>query len=368
VNTRRSKAREPLLPLARHDAELGGLDLFSRLDDGSTPGQLADEARVDAVVGRFRTGVLASLRSAGRVHGWHTQIMFAEVVRGLGEAVLLAEEDQGTTWARPSEPARPGDYRVVLPDGRNLSIEVKNHRGLTAPFRTRVADLNALLRYADLTKSEPRLAIYWTRTGMWFLVDPDRFTVRGDRASISMTTAMTENEMAALGDMMLGLPPPLEFRLEFEELPPFTEFDPKGKRQLTAVIRGTSISVGGRAVRSTADRRLAFYLMWNGRWPDTQHDEFEGGRLKSVRFAFEPEQWNRDQGFAIAGFLSELIASSFWLRTSTDGTITSLRAQLDPRSEGLEIPDDLKSSALGLRLLRLQPRAGTPLPSEQANP
>ena len=297
------------------------------------------------------------------MHGWHTQVMFGEVVRGLREAVLLSEEDQGTTWSPPSAPARAGDYRVVLPDGRNLSIEVKNHTGQSRPFRMRAAELDALRRYADLTHSEPRVAIYWTRTGMWLLVDPDRFIVETGKAAISMQTAMAENEMGVLGDVMVGLVPPLEFRINFKEVPPFTEFDEDGRRQATAVIRGMSISGGGRTLHSKADARLAFYLIWNGRWPETQYDDFEKNRMKAVRFVFEPEEWPHTQGFAIAGFLSELIARSFWLRTSTEGMVTSLRVQLDPQSEGLVLPDDVKSSALGLRIFRLQPRGGLPLPT-----
>lgn len=360
MSTGKRRKPEPLTRVARHDAELGGLDLFSRLDDAAAAGELADEARVDAVVARFREGVLTSLRNEGRVYGWHTQLMFAEVVRGLGRAVLLAEEDQGSIWALASDPAQPGDYRVVLPDGRNLSIEVKNHNGLTRPFRMNAADLAAFRRHAALTKSEPRVAIYWTRTGLWFLVDPDRFTVVAGKAKIDMRTAMAENEMADLGDMMVGVVPPLEFRIDFAEVPPFTEFDADGRRLAAATIRGTSIWAGGRRLRRQADRRLAFYLMWNGPWPDTQHDEFKGRRVKAIRFLFEPEEWRREQGFAVVGFLSELIARSFWTRTSTEGSVTRLRAELDPQREGLVIPEDVRPSELGLRLIRLRPRGGEP--------
>lgn len=361
MTIRKTGRQAPLAAVARLDAELGGLDLFSRLDDAAAAGELADEGRVDAVVARFRDGVLTSLRNAGRVHGWHTQLMFAEVVRGLHEAVLLTEEDQGTTWAPASAPARPGDYRVVLPDGRNLSIEVKNHPGLRSPFRMRVADLDALRRHAELTRSEPRLAIYWRRPGLWFLVNPDRMTVEGTKVSISMQIAMAENEMADLGDAMIGLVPPLEFRLDFEEVPPLTEFDADGRREMTAVVRGTAISAGGKELRSKADQRLAFYLLWNGSWPETEHDDFVDGRLKAVRFAYEPEEWRREQGFAVVGFLSQAIARSFWLRTSTEGSVTRLRSQLDPQGEGLVIPDDVRSSALGLRIFTLEPRGGLPL-------
>lgn len=342
--------------MPRHDAELGGLDLFSRLDKAGTSGALADEARVDAVVARFRAGVLASLANPARVHGWHAQLMFAEVVRGLGRAILLTEEDQGATWAKPSDNLRPGDYRVVLPDERNLSIEVKNHTRMTAPFRMRSADLEGFMRHAKLIGSEPLVAIYWTRPGLWLLVDPDHFTARGDKHEISMPTAMSESRMADLGDEMIGAVPPFEFSFEFEEVPPLTEFDADGKRKATAELKAITISAGGKPLRARVDQRLAFYLFWNGSWPETEHSDFEGGRLKRIRFRYEPEEWPREQGFAIVGFRSALIARSFWLRTSQDGEVTRLRAELDPASEGLVLPEDLTSSALGLRVMRVQPR------------
>lgn len=356
---RQSSKRPPverLSQLPRHDAELGGLDLFSRLDEAGSPGGLADEARVDAVVARFRNGVLTSLANPARVHGWHTQLMFAEVVRGLGKAVFLAEGDQGATWARPSENLRPGDYRVVLADGRNLSIEVKNHSRQTAPFRMRTDDLNGFIQHANLTGSEARVGIYWTRPGLWLLVDPKHFTACGAKQEISMPTAMAESEMADLGDEMIGAVPPFEFAFEFKEVPPFTEFDAQGKRVATAQLTGTTISAGGKVLRSKADQRLAFYLFWNGSWPETEHSDFDAGRLKRVRFRYEPEEWPREQGFAFVGFRSELIARSFWLRTSEEGEVVRLRAELDPTAEGLELPDDLRSSALGLRVMRLRPR------------
>ncbi len=134
--TKRTDIRhEPFVALPRHAAELGGLDLFARLDD-SAHGALGDEVRLDTVIARFRGGVRRSLANPARVYGWHTQVMFGQVVRALGAVVLLTEEDQGTTWARSSDRIHPGDYRAVLEDGRNLSIEVKNHpvQGVNRPF------------------------------------------------------------------------------------------------------------------------------------------------------------------------------------------------------------------------------------------
>jgi hypothetical protein len=363
MTSRRPRTRLAALP--RHDAELGGLDLYSRLDEGNASGSLADKSRVEAVIDRFRAGVVTSLDNPARVYGWHTQAMFAEVVRGLRRAVLLTESDQGATWGRLSDNLRPGDFRIVLEDGRNLSVEVKNHVGLTAPFRMRAAELEGFTTHAKLTGSEPRLAIYWTRAGLWLLVRPEHFTARGDKVELSMAVAMAESEMADLGDDLIGAVPPFEFTFEFEELPPFSEFDANGTRLATAVVKDISISAGGQRLRSRGDQRLAFYLFWNGRWPETHHDDFESGRLRRVRFRYEPERWEPKQGFAFVGFRSQLIARSYWLRTSEDGAITKLRADLDPESEGMSFPDDLAASKLGLRVMEVRPRGAASAPDTE---
>jgi hypothetical protein len=173
-----------------------------------------------------------------------------------------------------------------------------------------------------------------------------------------MVTAMKENDMAELGDMMVGTVPPLEFGLAIHEV---------GRRrktgdttaETTIQIDGVTISAGGRELKGALERRLAFYLMWHGPWPETQHDESEAGRLTSIRFRHEPEEWPQKQGFAVVGFYSELLARSFWLQTSEDGTINKLTADLDPGGHGFVIPDDYESTELPLWRFRLQPRAAT---------
>jgi hypothetical protein len=283
--------REPLVALPRHAAELGGLDLFARLDDSAT-GALRDEARLDVVIARFREGVRTSLQNPTRVYGWHTQVMFGQVVRALGAVVLLTEEDQGTTWARSSDRIHPGDYRAALEDGRNLSIEVKNHpvQGVDRPFKMPKANLAGLVRYAALTGSTPRVAIFWSGPGLWLLVDPEHFIISGSKATLDLRVAMAESEMADLGDMMIGTVPPLELDLAVHEVGDRRPTG-NGTAETTLQIDGISFSAGGRELKGAAERRLAFYLMWNGKWPETEHDDSEDGRLTHHRLRYEPEEW-----------------------------------------------------------------------------
>lgn len=82
---KQSDLKQPLVPLPRHTAELGGHDLFAKLDDQAS-GAIGDEARLDGVIACFRDGVRTSLRNPARVYGWHTQVMFGQVIRALSEA------------------------------------------------------------------------------------------------------------------------------------------------------------------------------------------------------------------------------------------------------------------------------------------
>lgn len=348
---------DPLEKLPRLDAELGGLDLFARLDDASIATPMADAERVQVVIDRFRDGVLTSLRNPARVHGWHVQAMFGEVARSLGAPLLIAEDDAGAAWSRRSSPVKPSDYRIVLTDRTVLAVEVKNHHSAdpAKPVKLGAKELAGLQRYADLTRARAMLAIYWTGPGLWILIDADRFVVEGTKAKLDVLEALADNEMGLLGDVMIGTVPPLEFVVDVQEeaSSPGPE---EGTRLATVRITKAKVLAGGQTLRPV-EQRLAFYMMWNGKWPETQDDRFRNGKLVQIRFRYEPEEWPTEQGFAIVGNYSELFSRSFLMRTSEGEDIRRLSAKLDPRAEGFEIPASYKSDRLPIWRFHLQPRS-----------
>ena len=344
-----------LRQIPRLDAELGALDLFTRLDEGT--GSLSDPARIAAVIDRLRDGVQRSLDIPSRVYGWHVQSMFAEIVLALGKARLLKEDDQGATWVEPAADVRPADYRIVLRDGQTLLVEVKNC-GESNPLRwfgMPLRNLDGLQRYADLVGGRPVVAIFWAAPGIWTLVGLERFERTATRARIRLPEAMHGNEMAILGDRMVGTVPPLEFRIDFEEVGPRAASEDRESYQVTLKVTGVRLSAGGRPLTKKAERRLLFYLVMNGPWPEREHYEEDEGKARHVRFVFEPEEWSRQQGFALLGWYSELFTRAYWQRTSNDGEVSSLRARLDPQAEGFVIPPGYKSDALPLWRFRLEP-------------
>lgn len=261
-------------------------------------------------------------------------------------------------WADPAEGLRQADYRIVLLDGTTLLVEVKNHAPTDPrkPFSVRVRDLEGLQHYAALAGGRPMYAIYWVPLGMWALVDPDRFEQSGVRAVLSLSAAMTGNELALLGDVTLATVPPLELVIDVDQVGRRRQLKDRAGYRATFRTNELTFFAGGRRVERADERRLAFYLTLNGTWPEREAHEEVDGRLRRLRFVHEPEEWSREQGFAFLGPYSQILARSYWLRTSEDGEITKLRTMLDPTSAGLIVPEDYKSDALRLWRFVLQPQ------------
>ncbi len=102
--------------------------------------------------------------------------MFEALVVSLGEAQPIKPEDGGGFFS--SAKMQPADFRVVLKDGTNWLVEVKNVYERNA-FRQRCRLLTrayrkSLDRYAAATGGTLKLAVFWARWSMWTLVDPER--------------------------------------------------------------------------------------------------------------------------------------------------------------------------------------------------
>mgnify|MGYP000452742920 CR=1 FL=1 len=77
-----------------------------------------------------------------------------------------------------AEKMQPPDFRIVLKDGTNWLVEVKNVY-VRNPIRQRRCLLKrnyrkSLDRYAAATGGKLKLAVFWARWSMWTLVDPER--------------------------------------------------------------------------------------------------------------------------------------------------------------------------------------------------
>lgn len=128
------------------------------------------------------------------MHGKRVEAMFAVVAAALGKCALIREEDVGDLYA--VTPVQPPDYRIVLLDGAELLIEVKNCHETRKPLRLKSDYVERLFNYGKLLGRPLKLAIYWSRWNAWTLVPLKALTVKASKAVITFPDSMKVNEMA----------------------------------------------------------------------------------------------------------------------------------------------------------------------------
>ena len=335
-------------------AALGAIDLFSRLDRGSTDTAIGDPERVEAVVAQIRDGLMGTLSTASAVHGLQAELMFEGLVASLGSCLLVKKEDAGDCYFTGDQLKLP-DYRIVLANGRSLLVEVKSHgKDSMSAFRIGVGEMEGLNRYAALIGgADLRLGIYWARANLWTLVDPKFFTVEGSKYVISITDAMMHNEMAALGDLMVSTRHPLSLTL-LADLTEDHSVDEHGEANLT--IGGVELRCRGTLLELEVEKSLAMFFMLNGSWAGSESAHVEGGELMSVTFEMVPEEPVDGQVHQSLGWLSSLFSSWFRSVTMPGTEVRRLGSEVDPGSLGQMIPTDYASEALPLWRFHIQPK------------
>ena len=118
------------------------------------------------------------------IHGRRIEAMFGFILGSLGECVLIKQEDSGETYSIESG-IQPPDYRVVLKDGSELLIEVKNCHKVDTPYRIKATQIDALRKYAEIFNKELKIAIYWSRWNTWTLISDDQLESSEDKYCIS---------------------------------------------------------------------------------------------------------------------------------------------------------------------------------------
>lgn len=317
---------------------------------------------VDEMLRRLKAGAHASLDSRSRLHGLRVEAMFRAVLVSLGGFRLLVEEDEGQLYYDDAQgtPKLP-DYRVVDSDGRQLLIEVKAVP--PGPNRLRhsisAGEFQGLSLYGELTGAPVAIAHYWAVMNVWTLIDLDQMARRGDRYEIELTEAMKLNQMARFGDANIGTVPPLELRLEVEEL---------GEREspdtATIVTRKVELLAAGQELEDEVERRIAFLLFRHGRWEvDMPAETDSDGRVTSVTLRAAPPDDVMEiverQGFALVGALSSLYSAMFnELTLNDEGAVERLDHHSEPGEFGTLIPADYfdrEDRRLSLWVFRQQP-------------
>ncbi|MGW6405375.1 hypothetical protein [Streptomyces sp. NPDC055134] len=287
-----------------------------------------------------------SLGNISRLQGWLTQYAFEAVVVALGCVRLIKTEDSGLFYFDDSDgELQPPDFRVVLGDGTQLLIEVKNVPPVGLEAKVRAKDMAAAQTYAQATGGRLLYAHFWSGMGMWTLVDPSAFNCIGSQQRLPFVDAIKANEMQSLlGDGMLASEPPLTFSVAMD--PEKEKLTGNDWRALT--IGGVELRSAGQVITDPDEQNLAWFLVWHGDWEGTMQSHFDDqGRVERVDFIYRPETDDdgarliAEQGFAFFGPLSKLYTLRFLDAVTTDeGEIRALRDEPEPALLAQLVPED----------------------------
>lgn len=318
---------------------------------------LRDPATSAAFLAHVGSAVEQALADPNLLRGQRTEAMFESLLVSLGDVALVKAEDGGRFFA--AQDFRAPDFRVVLRDGAHWLIEVK-HVYAPDPWRQRrrifsAGYFRALAAYARATGAELKVAIYWARWSIWTLVAPDRLIGAKGALDLDLATAVQANEMARLGDRMIGTRAPL--RLHLSTNPERTSpIDADGTVSVT--FDAAQLFCGDTAVTDPVEQEIASIFMQHGEWvADGPFADVDGDRLRAVEFTWAPEEVT-DQGFEMVGTLSRMFARYYAEHTIANDAIIQLQAPLRPHWFAPLVQPGHHSTALPLWKFSQQPSYG----------
>ncbi len=248
--------------------------------------------------------------------------LFGLIAADLGGCRLVKQEDSGILFYE--EEVKLPDWRLTLLSDENILVEVKaeddNHPRVS---KLRLAEVARLRTYAELNHCPLYVAVHWVAMSMWTLVPIDDYVRTGDHFEIDLQTAFKRNHMCSLlNDRMLGLKPPLEFRLTMKEVPDGdgdVEHEPEeaATRELSLLTTGVRIFAGGKEMLDRSEGALVWFLIQHARWPCEEKMEDSGDGVWEMVFTMAPDESHAEQGFDIIGGLSEMYTRMFYSGTTS---------------------------------------------------
>lgn len=330
--------------------------LLRMLDDFAQSEGLSikDEIASKKFIERLSEVVQKQRNDPIRVHGFRVESMFAHVAAALGKSKIITEEDSGEFFSSEKDIRRP-DFRLVTNTGEQLLIEVKNfhQRDPIEPFIVKSTYLSTLQKYADSFEIPLKVAIFWSIWKLWTLVDATHFFSENSNFVITLPEAMKRNEMNLLGDHMVATVPPLSLRLYADPKKP-RSIEENGEVHFT--IGRVTLYANGKEITDEFEKKLAWFFMLHGKWKEVdQPAEIKNGLLEYTEFSLSPEQYDKNKGFAMLGYLSELITSNYNFLTSPQGEILHLTPKQQPDKLSILIPHDYKGKVLRLWRFHVKP-------------
>jgi Holliday junction resolvase len=341
-----------LKKMRRNPGELDSLTLYAALGIGKPDERLIDDpARVAEFVAEIHQGVTTALRRPSTLYGWHVQNFFGALVVALDGVKLLKEEDSGSIYS--DERVKVPDWSLVLNDGRRILVEVKSigPKDTTKGLKIGHGEVQGLKNYAALVGGEGYLACYWSEMNLWTLVSLGRLD-SDEQSTGSLRVGIEEslkwNEMWLLGDIWLGVVPPLRLVLRSST----GHIRKKGGdvSEVTFKIDDVEVWCGHRQMETAAERNLVMFLLMHSGWEAEEEVILsnDGSRVESIVWTAEPHEFHEEQGFAFAGAMSYFYSSLYRSLTTRSGSLTSLAEEPEVGMLPSIIPDDIDPSRLPL--------------------
>lgn len=330
---------KPLKRIPRNPEKFETIDLFQAFMSRQNL-KLPDEKTEKDFVQKITDEIRANKANPIVIHGRRIESMFGYVLASLGKCLTIKKEDSGDVYAVDTE-IQPPDYRIILDNGYECFIEVKNHRPKDPidPYYFRKSDLESLAKYASVFKKDLKIAIYWSQWNIWTLTAADDIDINTEKPMIDLPKAMQLNEMSLIGDLSIATTPPLTWRLLPNHRKPITVKD----SELHFTIGGVELYCGNTLIQDPSEKNLALYLMFFGKWIATEPiARTKDNILEAADIVANPENRTQKQQFEFVGELSSMISRFYDFLTASEKTIERLQPFCEPGTLGVVIPEKCK--------------------------
>lgn len=258
-----------------------------------------------------------------KLHGIRAEKMFGYIAASLGECHFVKQEDAGISYVT-SEIAVP-DYRLILKNGSEFFIEVKNNHGrFDSLVKLNESYIFKMLNYPGVTLDNLKIAIYWSRFHFWTLISIKEFSKKNGKYSIKMKNAVIKNEMGLLGDVLFGVEAPLTIEIITDPSEP-SEITENGIGNFTT--KDVQLYTGkGLVEKDTVEYGIIFDAVLyglGGRWNEENYVKTNNNKIEKIIFNYHPCDENKR--FAILTSLSRIATCKYNLNTTKNGVINRLQ-------------------------------------------
>ncbi|WP_421148537.1 hypothetical protein [Aeromonas dhakensis] len=335
--------------LARNPGKFEALEVFTAFSREHDYKMTSPED-TEKFLEQFGESLKASQANQILLHGKRMEACFGQVAAGLNGCRIIKTEDTGDVISDDADIMLP-DYRLVLKDGRQIFVEVKNSSlpNPTSTYLLRKDYVAKLQRYSVLNGVPLYFAIYYRCLRIWTLLPVGSFIELKQKYETTPIHSLAKSEMAMLGDVTIGTKPPLVFELVADRT---KDASIDADSRANFICGDVKIYCDEKEIENQEEKKIAFYLMRFGQWECGEPEGImdENGKLHSVRFTFypeSPEDFERN-GFAMFGSLSSMITEAYNEHTVYEQEVTAISSKADPDVFSVEIPKDYKGDVLGL--------------------